>query len=184
MAIKKLNSQPLCILVTLTIILVSVQLMNIISGYWLNQHWGLLPRYISGLPGIVISPFLHGNWAHLFANLPVLLVLSALVMWDSVERYFKISLFIILGSGLLVWLLGRTAIHIGASGWIFGLWAWLMKRAFYQRKFRNFAIAIGLALFYGGAFLWGLLPKAGVSFEGHLSGLICGGMAAYWMYRK
>ena len=184
MAIKNSKQPQLRILVTLTIVLVSAQLINTITGYWLNQHWGLLPRYISGLPGIVTSPFLHGNWVHLFANLPVLLVLSALVMWDSTQRYLKVSLFIILGSGLLVWMLGRTAIHIGASGWIFGLWAWLMMRAFYQRNFRNIAIAIGLALFYGSAFLWGLLPKEGVSFEGHLAGLVCGGVAAYWMYRK
>ncbi len=173
----------LSILVFIAISMIVIQIINMISGGKLGLSFGLWPRHISGLSGIVFAPWLHGNWAHVFANLPVLLILSALVMWDSIARYIKTSLFIILGGGVLVWLFGRNSIHIGASGWLFGLWAYLLIRAFFQHSLRNLIIGMGVLFFYGSLW-WGLLPKDGVSVESHLAGAFCGVLMAYFDQKK
>ena len=173
----------LSFLVIIAVTMIVVQLVNMISAGRLGLSFGLWPRHIRGLTGIVFAPWLHGSWTHLFANLPVLLILSALLMWDSVVHYVKTSLFIILGGGLLVWVFGRNSIHIGASGWLFGLWAYLLTRAFFQHSLRNIVISMGVLFFYGSLW-WGLLPKDGVSVESHLAGALCGVLMAYFDRKK
>ncbi|CDH00454.1 Similar to putative membrane protein (fragment) [Xenorhabdus bovienii str. feltiae Moldova] len=105
----------LSILIGLTAILIFVHLISTLTGSALN-HFGIIPRYFQGLIGIPLSPFLHGSWKHLFSNLPALLMLSTLLMTHSIRYYVLASLFIIFMEGTLVWLFGRTSIHIGASG--------------------------------------------------------------------
>ncbi|MEY0452487.1 rhomboid family intramembrane serine protease [Proteus terrae] len=103
----------------LTIILVLLQLINSLLPISLLQ-WGIIPRTGEGLIGIFIAPFIHGSWSHLFSNLLPLLILSFLSMTQSLREYVLSSIFIIIVSGLLVWIFGRSAVHVGASGWIFG----------------------------------------------------------------
>lgn len=173
--------QKLYLLVAISAIMIAVQLVNAATQGQLAREWGLWPRHQSGLTGILFAPWLHSTWTHLWSNLPILLVLSALAIWDSTRRYVQISIFIILTSGLLVWFFGRGSIHVGASGWIFGLWAWLVVRALFHRSLANIIIAICVLLLYGGLW-WGLLPKAGISMESHIAGMLCGALAA-WGFR-
>lgn len=139
-----------------------LQLANSLSGQALNA-WGLLPRHLDGLPGILFAPWLHGSWAHLASNLPGLLVLGWLAMLGGIRAFLLASASIILGSGLLVWL--------------FGLWALLLVRAWFQRSWLDLLVA-ALVLFYYGGWVSGLLPQSGVSFEYHIAGALCGGLYA------
>lgn len=183
-ASKSSLQQRLVILVAVVFIMLTFQIINTFSNNTLNTYLGLLPRDAKGLVGIVFSPWLHGDWAHCLANLSVLLCLSALAMWHSIRRYIHVSLLIILGTGILVWCFGRNGIHVGSSGWVFGLWAWLLTQAIFEHKISNIFISIIVFMLYGGLW-WGFLPKEGISFESHLAGAIVGiAIAKYYGKKK
>lgn len=160
------------LLLGIAALMLALQLVNSLSGNALNA-WGVLPRESASLPGILAAPWLHAGWLHLLNNLPGLLVLGWLVSLGSLRRLLGASAFIILGSGLLVWLFARPGMHLGASGWLFGLWGLLLAQAWFQRSLGNLLVAV-LVLFYYGGWWFGLLPSQGVSFEYHLFGALCG----------
>jgi membrane associated rhomboid family serine protease len=153
-----------------------VQVLNTLSGYSFNG-FGLLPRTLRGLPGIGLSPFLHGSWLHLMGNLLPFMVLSAMVLSEGVRRYLTASVLIILLGGGLVWLFGRASFHVGASGWVFGLWVYVLARAWYRHSWGNLAMAVVALVFYSGM-VWGFVPRYGVSFESHLAGALAGLLTA------
>ncbi|CAD5107519.1 rhomboid family intramembrane serine protease [Zestomonas carbonaria] len=162
----------LCLLAGIAALMLALQSVNSVSGYDLNA-WGVLPRHAGGLPGILFAPWLHAGWWHLLNNLPGLLLLGWLAMLDSPRRFLGASAFILLGSGLLVWLLARPGLHLGSSGWVFGLWGLLLGRAWFQRSLDSLLIA-ALVLMYYGSWWLGLLPSQDISFEYHLAGAFCG----------
>lgn len=159
-------------------VMVVLQLINSLEGYSLNR-FGLIPREVQALPGILLAPWLHGSWLHLFGNLSGFMVLGALALLESRGEFIRASLFIIVASGVLVWLFGRTGIHVGSSGWLFGLWGLLLGRAWFRRSLADLLLAALALVLYGG-FFYGLLPQQGVSFEYHLAGALCGGLYASW----
>jgi len=159
-------------------VMVVLQLINSLDGYSLNR-FGLIPREVQALPGILLAPWLHGSWLHLFGNLSGFMVLGALALLESRGEFIRASLFIIVASGVLVWLFGRTGIHVGSSGWLFGLWGLLLGRAWFRRSLADLLLAALALVLYGG-FFYGLLPQQGVSFEYHLAGALCGGLYASW----
>ncbi|WP_339471659.1 rhomboid family intramembrane serine protease [Pseudomonas sp. EL_65y_Pfl1_R83] len=164
------------IIAGLALLMVALQLLNAATGYSL-MAFGLVPRTLYGLPGILTSPFLHASFAHLSANLIAFLILGTLVILEGFNRFISVSAIIILLGGLLVWLFGFAGVHVGASGWVFGLWAYLLSRAWFHRSWSNLIIAGVVALLYGGL-IFGFLPRQGVSFEGHLFGAFAGFIAA------
>ncbi|MEM9360832.1 MAG: rhomboid family intramembrane serine protease [Pseudomonadota bacterium] len=85
-------------------------------GYQLNPTFGLLPRHVSGLDGVIGMPLLHGSFEHLISNTPPLFIMGALLSATATRALISVNTIIVLLGGLLVWLLGSTAIHIGASG--------------------------------------------------------------------
>ena len=154
-----------------------VALVNLSLGYRLDA-WGLYPRTVKGLLGIFLSPFLHYGLRHVLANTIPFIILGSLVILQSVEEFLELSLFIIVVGGAAVWLLGRSAYHIGASGLIMGYFGFLVARGWYERSFTSIIIAVFVMVFYGGA-IWSVLPGAWrVSWEMHLFGLISGVLAA------
>ena len=170
-------------LAALAILLIAIQCVNSLCGGRLAAL-GILPRTLDGLWGIPLSPFIHGDWRHLLSNLPILLVLSALLMTHTVRDYLFSSLAIILIGGLLVWLFARPAYHIGASGWIFGLWALLLAQAITRRRILDLLFAL-LVLFYYGSIAAGLLPgDPYISTESHIAGAIAGVIYAVFTKRK
>ncbi|WXG13913.1 rhomboid family intramembrane serine protease [Xenorhabdus griffiniae] len=174
--------QRLYMLIGLASILVIIQLLNALTDGSLT-YLGIIPRDIRGLIGIPLSPFLHGSWGHLFSNLPVLLVLSALLMIHSIRYYVIASLFIIFTEGIMVWLFGRTAIHIGASGWVFGLWGLLLANAYFLKRIKDLFFALLVLIYYKGI-AFGLLPwREYISTEGHIFGAISG-IVFSWMTKK
>lgn len=159
-----------------------VQLLNVFTG-GLLLGYGVFPGRVDSLPYIFTAPFIHGSWAHLLNNLVGFAVFSALSLGRGVQFYVRSSLIIVVLTGLLVWLFARHANHIGASGWIFGLWSLAIAMAWFQRRFWNIVIAIAVAFFYGGMIV-GVMPRDPlVSFESHLFGAISGVAAAYLMTR-
>ncbi|MGR3490899.1 MAG: rhomboid family intramembrane serine protease [Shimia sp.] len=156
----------------------AIQLLNALSGYWLNFAFGLIPRDITGLDGIVAMPLLHGNFAHLLANTPPLAIMGALLAATATRALFAVNAIIVLGSGAAVWLLGSTAIHIGASGLVFGWFGFLVTRGIVDRSAITLLCAAGVGFFFG-AMLYGVLPgQPGVSWEAHLFGALAGVAAA------
>ena len=95
----------------------AIEVINLLSGRSLNQ-FGNIPRYVPGLKGIIFGPFLHGSLQHFFANIIPLGIFTYLTLQYGAKRYWLVTVWIILLSGLLVWLFGRSASHIGASGLI------------------------------------------------------------------
>jgi membrane associated rhomboid family serine protease len=155
-----------------------VHLVDTIVGHRL-AWFGVHPRSLQGLWGILFAPFLHGSWSHLLANTVPLVMLGAIVMLWRKRDFFLVGAIAALVSGLGTWLVGgANTVHLGASGVIFGLLGYLLSRGIFERK--TWSIVVGVVTFfvYGGA-LHGLLPGAtGVSWEGHLFGFLGGVLAA------
>jgi membrane associated rhomboid family serine protease len=140
----------------------------------LMRELALVPREPVALLGIVTMPLVHASWSHLWANLPPFLVLSTLVLVGSPRYYLMTTALIVVLGGIGLWLFGRAGFHVGASGLIFGYFGFLLARGFYDRKLGPVLLAVTTALLYGGM-LWGVMPTApGVSWDGHLAGLIAG----------
>ena len=156
-----------------------VQVVNWISGYGFNPAFGLIPRHVSGLDGIIAMPLLHGSFAHLMANTPPLFVMGGLLAATATRALLAVNAVVIGIGGGLVWLLGSPAIHIGASGLVFGWFGFLVARGLVDRS----PITLGAALLVGflySSILWGVLPgQPGISWEAHLFGAIAGAAAAF-----
>lgn len=145
------------------------------------NRWGIIPRELGGIWGIFLSPFLHANLSHLLSNfLPLMILLTLLV---ATQRHsWWIALQIVLLGGLLLWVFGRPAVHVGASGLIYGLIAYLMAAGFRQGRFGPAIAALLVGFLYGGTLLSGVLPTVGehVSWDGHLTSAIAGGILGYF----
>ncbi len=148
------------------------------------DNYGVLPRRMIGLVGIPAMPFLHANLAHILSNTVPLFVLLILLAGSRAESWEVVALITLLG-GLLLWIFGREAIHIGASGLISGLGAFLMLSGFLERRIIPLLIALLVGFFYGGALVAGIIPRIGsqVSWDGHLCGAIAGGLVAIALAR-
>lgn len=144
------------------------------------NSYGVVPRDFSGAIGIPIMPFLHVSIGHLLSNTIPLFVLLTLLA-GSRARSWEIVGEIILVGGVLLWIFGRSVTHVGASGLVFGLVAFLILSGFLERRIVPLMISIGVGFLYGSTLVWGVLPSAGshVSWDGHLCGAIAGGLTAY-----
>jgi membrane associated rhomboid family serine protease len=147
--------------------------------------FGLTPRTTTGLVGILTMPFLHANLEHIVSNTVPLFVLLILLA-GSQARSWEVVGGIMLVGGVLLWLFGRPAIHIGASGLIFGLMAFLIVSGLRERRFVPLAIAVLVMFLYGGSLLLGVVPqlRSPVSWDGHLCGALAGAAIAWALTRK
>lgn len=176
-------TERLKVIAILCLLFVAVHLANILSGGYLNNY-GIDPREIDSIYTIFTAPWLHGDFTHLGNNMLAIVVFSFLCLING-RRYFLVASFMIIAiTGILVWLFARDALHIGASGWIFGLWSLNIALGWIERSFRNIVVALGIVFFYGGMVV-GMLPTAGfVSFESHLFGAIAGVITAIFLERN
>ncbi len=163
-------------------VMIAVHVVNLFTGGYLS-NFGIEPREIGGAYTIATAPLIHADVAHLGSNLAAFVVLGSLVLLQGLRYFVKASAVIILLGGALVWLFARPGDHIGASGWIFGLWSLVIALAWFDRSPRNIAIALAVVFFYGGM-VFGVLPTQGVSFESHLFGAIAGVFAAFTLSKK
>ena len=145
---------------------------------------GIYPRSLKGLPGIIVSPLIHNDFTHLLNNSLPLLLLSIALFYFYSEIAIKISSITYILTGLLVWLWGREAWHIGASGLVYGLASFLFFSGLIRRYFRLIALSL-LVVFLYGEMVWGLFPGIykNISWESHMLGFFSGILLAVW-YRK
>ena len=176
--IKPLNNNQHIRLVFAIFVLFSViEIINLFTGRILSQL-GTIPRYVPGLRGIILGPFVHGSLQHYFSNIIPLCIFSYLLLQYGLQRYLQVTLWIMIISGLLVWLFARPATHIGVSGIIYGYFGYLVLAGFLSGKFKLIIISVLVAFFYGGL-IFGILPSSPfVSWESHLFGFIAGLVAA------
>ena len=147
------------------------------------KQFGLVPRTLPGLIGIFSAPFLHGSLMHLIENSISFTIFSvALALLEGKKMFAKVMLMVTIG-GLLTWLMGGDANHIGVSGLIFGLWGYMLLSGWFSREMKYIVVLITLMFFYSGM-IFAILPgKAGISWEGHLFGFIAG-IIVSWLYHK
>ena len=155
---------------------------TVISGGALLT-FGVIPRTITGLRGILFAPFLHGSLNHIVANSIPFVILGWLVMLRDARHFIPVTLYSMLGSGLLAWLLGAPrSVHIGASGVIFGYLGFLMLSGWFARSLGSIALSVVVTLVWGGIVV-GVVPgEAGISWQAHLGGFV-GGVAAARAFR-
>ncbi len=146
--------------------------------------YGIEPRSVSGLDGVVFAPLLHGGWPHLSANTVPVLVLGFLAMAGGLRQWAAVTATIWLVGGIGVWFTAYpNTITIGASVLIFGWLTFLLVRGWFNRSGRQILLGVLLFLYWGGM-LWGVLPGADhVSWQGHLFGAI-GGVLAAWLVAR
>lgn len=156
--------------------------IDALLGGQLTYQYGLHSREISNLPGIVMSPFLHGSIGHIVSNSFPFLTLTGMLVFFYKRLWPRVLLTLWLGTGALVWTLGRDVTHIGASGVVYALAAFLAFSGIFRRDFRAVVVSL-IVLFYYGGMISGVLPgQEGISWESHLLGLVMGAFSG-WLFR-
>lgn len=148
-------------------------------------EFGVIPRTIPGLRGIIMMPFLHSSFSHLMNN-TVPLVVLLILLFSSHRTPLRVITCLTLMSGLLLWTLGRNAVHVGASGFIYALMAFLIVAGLLERRVVSIAISVLVGFLYGGTLLWGVIPMTDhqVSWDGHLLGAVAGVLFAWLTVKR
>jgi len=160
-------------------VLAVVHAVNAVLAYSLTS-FGIVPRSIQGLAGIVAAPFLHGSWGHLLVNSVSLVLLGAFTMVRRRSDFWTVGAIGAFVSGLGTWLIGASgSVHVGASGVIFAYLGFLMARGWVERSAGAILLSVLVTWLFGGM-VWGVLPTvgAGISWEAHLFGFLGGILAA------
>jgi membrane associated rhomboid family serine protease len=137
--------------------------------------FGIYPLTTRGLPGILFSPFIHADFGHLFNNSLPLFFLGVALFYFYSEVAIRVFIWTYLITGFLVWVAGREAWHIGASGLVYGLASFLFFSGIIRRHFRLIALSLLLVFLYG-SMVWGIFPGTykNVSWESHMLGFFAG----------
>lgn len=149
-----------------------------VAGYlfeFSNRGLGILPQTLKGLPGILFSPFAHADLRHLVNNSLPILILGTGLFYFYGEIALKVFAINWILTGLFVWLAGRDAWHIGASGLVYGLASFLFFSGIIRRYFRLMALSL-LVVFLYGSMVWGMFPfvPSNISWESHMLGAASG----------
>lgn len=164
----------------------TVALVEYLSGASFAQY-GLYPRSWDGAMGIITSPLIHADWNHLFANSVPLFVLGASLFYFYRSIALQVFILIWLFGNIWLWGIGREAYHIGASGLVYGMAAFLFMSGLIRKEPRLMAISMLVAFLYG-SLIWGIFPELfpdkNISWEGHLMGMLAGVIFAIYYRRK
>ncbi|MCU1370026.1 MAG: rhomboid family intrarane serine protease [Ilumatobacteraceae bacterium] len=175
--------RPYLVVVAMAVVMWIVELIDLIPGTDLDR-WGIQPRTLRGLLGVAASPFLHDGFGHLIGNTIPFLVLGCIIASSGTRRFVQVTVIVGLFAGLGTWLFGPSdTVHIGASGLVFGYLTYLVTRGFFERHIGQILVGLVVLFFYG-SILWGLLPRPGVSFTGHVFGAVGGVVAAWVIHRR
>ncbi|MGA8114958.1 MAG: rhomboid family intramembrane serine protease [Actinocatenispora sp.] len=160
-------------------VLWAIEGLDTLLGGALDREGGIQPHALSGIDGIFLAPFLHANFMHVLSNSVPLLLLGTFVLAGQVKRFFLITAFIAVLSGLTVWVFSPTnTLTVGASGVIFGYLGYLLLRGIVERRWWSLGVSLLMGLLFGWQ-LVGILPgQPHVSWQGHLGGFIAGLLAA------
>jgi len=168
----------------MVLILWVIHTLQFVTGISLGQL-GVFPRELWGLKGVIFSPLIHGDWGHLISNTPPLFVLSAMILFFYRRIAVPAFIMIYLLTGMAVWAFAdlfemARHFHIGASGVIYGLVAFVFWNGVFRRNIRSIALAL-IMVFYYGSMVYGVLPgQEGISWESHLLGALVGIFTSFW----
>ena len=159
--------------------------------YWVEIRFelnftksGILPRNLSGLKGVIFSPFIHSDTNHLFNNSIPLFVLLGFLIYFYRSVYLKVLLLGGILSGFVTWIIAREAYHIGASGIVYLLFSFVFFSGIIKKQFQLVAVSL-IVIFLYGSMVWYVFPiKEGVSWEGHLSGFLVGLLLSFLFKQK
>ncbi|MDJ0651367.1 MAG: rhomboid family intramembrane serine protease [Xenococcaceae cyanobacterium MO_188.B19] len=181
---KKSTIEEFQILLTIIAIFWLVEIVDFLIFQEGLDNFGIEPRNIIGLRGILFAPFLHGGFRHLVANTIPFITLGWLTMIQETSDFYIVSIVSAIVGGLGVWLLGQPdSVHIGASILIYGYLGFLLLRGWFQKNFPSILLSAIVFFFYGGL-IFGIFPsRVGVSWEGHLFGFLGGAITA-WLIAK
>jgi len=170
---------PLVVVGALVVAMWAMEIVDLFPGTPFDS-WGIRPRTVRGLFGIVLAPILHSGFPHLIANTIPFAILGVAVTLGNIARFGQVICIVGVTSGLGTWILGQSnSVHIGASGLVFGFVTYLVARGIFARKILWLVGGVIVMMVYGGI-LWGLLPRPGVSWTGHVFGAV-GGVLAAWV---
>jgi membrane associated rhomboid family serine protease len=148
------------------------------------NEYGIYPRTITGLRGIFLGPFLHGSIEHLYNNTIPLAILTASLVYFYRSISMKVLLWGLILSGIITWLIGRPAHHIGASGVIYLLASFIFFKGIFTKHYRLVAVSLIVSFIYG-SMLWYIFPiEEEISWEGHLGGFLIGFLMAVFFKAK
>ncbi len=155
-----------------------LEIVDVAAGHRLDRL-GIEPRDADGLVGVATAPFLHAGFGHLASNTVPFVALGLAIAFSGLIRLATVTVIVMAVGGLGTWLLApEGTVHIGASGVVFGYAAYLIVRGIFNRSLGELALAAVVVLFMGGALVGGLVPRSGVSWQGHLFGALGGLVAA------
>ena len=180
-------SGALIVMVGLTAVLWATQIVNAANNYSLDR-FGLRPRRIDGLWGILTEPFLHASYGHLFSNTIPFVMIGWVLLLSGVRTWLTVSALVLVLGGLAAWLVAPGGAHVvivGASGLIFGWLGYLIARAYFSRKLKWIIVAV-LVLSFFGTLLTSLLPSVGphVSWQSHVCGFAAGILAGAVLHQR
>jgi membrane associated rhomboid family serine protease len=182
MSVSKVRDAIVTMVAFLALIWI-LQVINWADGYRLDVEFSILPHHLDRLPDIFAAPFLHFNWEHIEGNSIPLLVLGFLAAYRGVLKFLLVTFIVAVVSGLGVWLFqSGSEPTVGASGLIFGYFGYVLLRGIFDRNLLDIGVGV-----VAGALYWTILAVAipgtpGISWIGHLTGLI-GGVLAAWLLR-
>jgi len=159
----------------------AVHLIKLSTNLYLGNY-GLLPREMDGLIGILTAPFIHGSFQHLMSNSVPLFVMTLMIIFFYKRIAYQSMLLIYILTGLAVWAFARgNVIHIGASGVVYGLVSFVFWTGIFRRNVKSIMLALIIVFLYSGLFI-GVMPnQKGISWESHLFGGLVGILVAFWM---
>jgi len=147
--------------------------------------YGIQPREVDGLDGVVFAPFLHGGFDHLIGNTIPFLLLGFAIALGGLARVATVTVIVAVVGGLGTWLVApANTVHIGASGIVFGYAAYLVARGVYSRSPVQIGLGVLVLAVWGTTLLRGLVPEDGISWQGHLFGAVGGVVAARVLHRR
>jgi membrane associated rhomboid family serine protease len=152
-----------------------VQIVNAADGYDLDR-FGVKPREVDGLWGLVTMPFLHASYAHVLSNTIPLVLIGWVLMLSGIRTWATVTAIVVVGGGALTWLVGPGhTVIVGASGMVFGWLGYLLARAYFSRKLKWIIVAVLVLVFFG-TLLFGLFPTLNttVSWQAHVCGFAAG----------
>ena len=152
-------------------------------GYNFNKY-GVFPRNLAGLRGVLFTHFIHADVKHLLNNsIPLLVLLSSLLYFYR-EVALQVFVYGAILTGFLTWLIARESYHIGASGIVYLLFSYIFFSGILKKHYRLIALSLIIIFLYG-SMIWYILPiEKGMSWEGHLSGFIVGLFFAFFFKNK
>ena len=162
----------------------ALQVANWADGYGLDRHYGILPRDVFRLPDVLLAPLLHFSWTHIEANSGPLFIFGFLAAYRGVMRFIAVTAVIVLTSGLGVWLFQSSGeLTVGASGVIYGYFGYVVVKGIFDRRPIDVVVGLVMALSFAYLLVAVVPGTPGVSWVGHLSGLV-GGVACGWLFRS